>query len=68
MDPLDPDGATPLSPSWTLEGLFELTHRPLKALNLPRALLLELQSIIDTATLGTEVPGHSQAQLTKNLY
>ena len=32
--------ATPSSPSQTLEGLFELTRRPSRALDSPRALLL----------------------------
>ena len=31
--------ATPLSPSWTLEGLFNLTWRHSRALDLPRVLL-----------------------------
>ena len=35
-----------LSP--TLEGLFELTRRPSRALNSPRALLPELQRYKDT--------------------
>ena len=35
--------ATPSSPSRTLEGLFELTLRPSRALDSPRALLPELQ-------------------------
>ena len=46
-----------LSPSRTLEGLFELTWHPSRALDLPRALLLELQRYKDTArcaALGTE--------------
>ena len=33
--------ATPSSPSRTLEGLFELTRRPSRALDSPRALLPE---------------------------
>ena len=36
------DPATPSSPSRTLEGLFELTQRPSRALDSPRALLPEL--------------------------
>ena len=40
--------ATPLSLFWNLEGLFELTRCPSKALNLPRALLPELQRNKDT--------------------
>ena len=58
---------TPLSLSRTFEGLFELTWRPSRALDLPRALLLELQRYKDTvrcAALGTEVPGHCQEQLS----
>ena len=50
--------ATPSSLSWTLEGLFELTRRPSRALDSP-ALLPELQRNKDTvrcAALGTEVP------------
>ena len=42
--------ATPLSPSRTLEGLFELTRRPSRALDSPRALLPELQRNKDTAS------------------
>ena len=62
--------ATPLSPSWTLEGLFELTRRPSRALDSPRALLPELQRNKDTvrcAALGAEVQGHHQEQLTQTL-
>ena len=40
--------ATPSSPSRTLEGLFELTWRPSRALDSPRALLPELQRYKDT--------------------
>ena len=36
------------SPSRTLEGLFELTQRPSRALDLPRALPPELQRYKDT--------------------
>ena len=53
--------ATPSSPSWTLEGLFELTRRPSRALDSPRALLPELQrykDIVRCAALGAEVLGH----------
>ena len=39
--------ATPSSPSRTLEGLFELTRRPSRALDLSHALLLELQRYKD---------------------
>merc|ERR1719422_1234152 len=62
--------ATPSSPSRTLEGLFELTRRPSRALNSPGALLPELQRYKDTvrcAALGAEVPGHRQQQLTQTL-
>ena len=54
----------PSSPSRTLEGLFELTRRPSRALNLPRALLPELQRYKDTVScvaLGPEVPGTTKA-------
>ena len=53
-----------------LEGLFELTRRPSRALDSPRALLPELQRYKDTvrcAALGAEVPGHRQQQLTQTL-
>ena len=63
--------ATPLSPSRTLEGLFELTRRPSRALDSPRALLLELQRYKDTVrcgALGAEVPGHRQQQLTQKTH
>ena len=59
--------ATPSSPSRTLEGLFELTGRPSRALNSPRALLPELQRYKDTvrcAVLGAEVPGLRQDSRT----
>ena len=62
--------ATPSSPSRTLEGLFELTRRPSRALDSPRALLPELQRYKDTVrcgALGAEVPGHRQQQLTQTL-
>ena len=62
--------ATPSSPSRTLEGLFEMTQRPSRGLDLPRALLSELQRYKDTvrcAALGAEVPGHRQKQLTQTL-
>ena len=51
---------TPSSPSRSLEGLFELTRRPSRALDSPRALLPELQRYKDTvrcAALGAEVRG-----------
>ena len=53
-----------------LEGLFELTRRPSWALDLPRALLSELQRYKDTvrcAVLGAEVSGHQQQQLRQTL-
>ena len=62
--------ATPSSPSQTLEGLFELTRRPSRALDLPHALLPELQRFKDTircTTLGTEVPEYRQLQLMQTL-
>ena len=62
--------ATPSSPSLTLEGLFELTRRPSRALDWPRALLPELQRYKDTVrcgALGAKVPGHRQQQLTQTL-
>ena len=62
--------ATPSSPSRNLEGLFELTRRPSRALDLPRALLPELQRYKDTvrcAALGVEIPGHRQQQTDANL-
>ena len=62
--------ATPSSPSRTLEGLFELTRLPSRALNSPRALLPELQRYKDTVrcgALGAEVPGHCQEQVTQTL-
>ena len=62
--------ATPLSPSPILEGVFELTQCPSRALDSPCALLPELQRIKDTvscAALGAEVTGHSQQQLTQTL-
>ena len=51
------------SKSQTLEELFELTWRPSRALDSPRALLPELQRYKDTvrcAALGAEVPEHRQ--------
>ena len=62
--------ATPSSLSRTLKGLFELTRRPSRALDSPRALLPELQRYKDTvrcAAVGAEVPGHRQQQLTQTL-
>ena len=54
----------------TLEGFFELTRRPSRALDSPRALLPELQRNKDTvrcAALVAEVLGHHQAQLVQTL-
>ena len=65
-----PIPATPSSPSRTLEGLFELTRCPSRALDSPRALLPELQrykSTVRCGALGAEVPGHRQQQLTQTL-
>ena len=53
-----------------LKTLLELTRRPSRALDSPRALLPELQRYKGTvrcATLGAEVPGHRQQQLTQTL-
>ena len=50
------------------KGFFELTRRPSRALNLPRALLPELQRKKDTVrgvVLGVEVPGRRQKQPTQ---
>ena len=54
----------------SLEGLFELTRQPSRALDSPHALLLKLQIYKDTvrcAVLGAEVLGHHQEQLTQTL-
>ena len=62
--------ATSLSLSRTLEELFELKFPPLKGLDMPRALLPELQRNKDTISccvLGAEVPKHHQKQLTQTL-
>ena len=62
--------ATPSSLSRTLQGLFELTQRPSRALDSPRALLPELQRYKDTVrcvALGAKVPGHRQQQLMQTL-
>ena len=58
----------PLSLSRTLEGLFELTRRPSRALILDAYVVSELQRYKDTVwcgALGAEVPGHHQQQLTQ---
>ena len=50
-----------------LKVFFELTQRPSRALDSPRALLPELQRNKDTvrcAALGAEVQGQPQEQLT----
>ena len=62
--------ATPLSPSRTLEGLFELIWQTSRAFDWPGVLLLELQGNKDTvrcALLDAEVPGRCQKQLTQTL-
>ena len=49
--------ATPSSPPQNLEGLFELTLRPLRALDSPLALLPDLQRCKDIVIFaGAEVP------------
>ena len=56
--------------SWTLEGLFELTRCSSGDLDLPHALLLEVQKYKDTVrcgSLGAEVSRHRQEQQKKNL-
>ena len=53
-----------------LEGRFELTRRPSRALDSPRMLLPELQRYKDTvvyAALSAEVPGHHQQKLMQTL-
>ena len=60
----------PLSPSWTLKGLYELTLRPLRAISPPCTLRPQLQKNKDTigcAWSGSKVPGHCQKQLTQTL-
>ena len=55
---------------WALEGLFELTRRPSRALDLHGSLLPELQRYKDTVrfgALGAKVPGLGQQQLTQTL-
>ena len=54
----------------TLEGLFELTLRSSRALDMPRKLLPEhqrMKDIIRRAASCAAVPGHCQKQLTKTL-
>ena len=50
--------ATPSSPFRTLEGLFELTRRPSRALNSPRALLPELRTDKESAKHRGPRTGH----------
>ena len=57
-------------PVKTLEGLFELTQRPSRSLNLALCIASELHRYKDTvsfAGLGAEVPGHRHQQLTETL-
>ena len=55
--------ANPLSPTRTLEGLFELTRFPSRALDSPGMLLQRNKDTSRCAALGAEVPGHRQEQL-----
>ena len=53
-----------------LKGLFELTRRPSRALNLDAYVASELQRYKDTIRcdwLGAKVPGHCEEQLTQTL-
>ena len=53
-----------------VEGLFELKRCPSRALDSPRVLFPDVQRTKDTvrcATLGAEVSGHCQKQLTQTL-
>ena len=60
--------ATPSSPSRTLEGFFELTRCPSRALDSPRLLLLDLQRIkVRCAALGAEVPENHPEQLMQTM-
>ena len=62
--------ATPSSPSHTLGGLFEMTQHYSWVIDLPRALLWELQRNEDTircVVLGAEVTDHHQRQLAQTL-
>ena len=62
--------ATPSSSSRTLEGLFELTRRPSRALDSPHALLPELQRYKDTdrcSALGRGGPRTSSTTTDANL-
>ena len=56
--------ATPLSPYWTLEGLFEPTWRPSRAINLPRVLVMELKRCKDTARQMCRLGAEGPKQLT----
>ena len=61
---------TPFSLSRVLEGLFELTQIPLRALDSPLALLPKVQGYKDTlicAATSKEVPGQRQEQLIVGL-
>ena len=54
----------------SLVGLFELTRRSLRGLNLDVYVALELQRYKDTdrcCALGAEVPGHCQEKLAQTL-
>ena len=62
--------STPSSPSRTLEGRFELTRHPSRALDSPRALLPELQRYKDTvrcAALGRGGPTTPSTTTDANL-
>ena len=62
--------ATSLTLSQNLEGIFDLTWCPSRALDSPHPLLPELQRYKDTvrcAELGAVVPGNCQIQLTQTL-
>ena len=61
---------TPSSPSLSLEGLFELTWCPSRALDSPHALPLGQQrnkNTIRCAALGVEVLGHCKEQFMQTL-
>ena len=51
-----------------LKGFFELTRRPSRALNWPRALLPEIKVTVKCAAIGAEVQGHHcQKQMMQTL-
>ena len=55
---------------WPVTQFFSVSWHPLSTLDLPRALLPELQRSKDTGrcgALGAEVPGHRRQQLTQTL-